>query len=117
CAGASLADNILITIHGDTPKNPLDRSGWPDGTPNNANWMYVLGNGYLKTGWHGGVKADGSTRGFDPATGAENNSQANATSNATTAAVAYALARGDVRRVGDFARGVEYSGIVQPQQM
>ncbi|MCA9676046.1 MAG: hypothetical protein KC464_13490, partial [Myxococcales bacterium] len=42
CAGASLADNILITIHGDTPKNPLDRSGWPDGTPNNANWMYVL---------------------------------------------------------------------------
>ena len=34
-----------MTIHGDTPKNPLDRGGWPDGTPDNSNWMYVLGAG------------------------------------------------------------------------
>jgi hypothetical protein len=117
CAGKSLADNIVVTIHGDTPKNPLDRSGWPDGTPNNSNWMYVLGNGMLKTGWHGGVRANGTTYGFDPATGADNNNPSTATANATTAAVAYALARGDIRRVGDFARGVEYDGIVQPVQM
>jgi hypothetical protein len=117
CSGKSLADSIVMTVHGDTPKNPLDRSGWPDGTPNNSNWIYVLGNGYLKTGWFGGVQADGSTRGFDPATGNENNAPAGATSNAAAAAVAYAIARGDSRRIQDFARGVDIAGIIQPVQL
>ena len=117
CAGKTLADNVVITIHGDTPKNPLDRNGWPDGTPDNSNWMYVMGNGLLRTGWHGGVQADGSTRGFDPSTGQENNQPASATSNATTAAVAYAIARGDSRRIQDFARGVDIKGITVPVQL
>lgn len=117
CAGKTLADNVVITIHGDTPKNPLQRGGWPDGTPNNSNWMYVLGNGYLRTGWFGGVQADGSTKGFDPATGAENGNASNTTSAAAAAAVAYAIARGDERRVGDFARGVDIKGITIPQEL
>jgi hypothetical protein len=117
CAGSTLADGIVITIHGDTPKDPRDRSGWPDGTPNNSNWIYVLGNGYLRTGWHGGVKADGSTRGFDPATGAENNTPSGQLSDAATAAIAFAIARGDDRRVSDFARGVDARGITVLQQI
>jgi hypothetical protein len=117
CAGKSLADNVVITIHGDTPKNPLDRNGWPDGTPGNSNWIYVLGNGLLRSGWHGGVRADGSVAGFDPATGNENGSPASATSNAATAAIAYAVARGDSRRIQDFARGVNIQGITVPVQL
>ena len=31
--GLSLADNLVFTVTGDTPKNPLQRMGWPDGTP------------------------------------------------------------------------------------
>ena len=36
---------MVMTIHGDTPKDPLQRGGWPDGTQRNSNWVYVLGNG------------------------------------------------------------------------
>ncbi len=117
CAGKTLADNVVITISGDTPKNPLNRNGWPDGTPNNSNWIYVLGNGYLRTGWHGGVRADGSTTGYDPATGAENGTASAQLSDAAGAAIAYAIARGDERRVADFARGVDVKGITVLQQL
>jgi hypothetical protein len=113
CSSKSIADDVVITVHGDTPKDPRDRSGWPDGTPNNANWLYVMGNGYLKTGWFGGVKANGSTSGFDPTTGAEiANQQANATSDAAGAAVAFAVAKGDMKRVQEFYTGPAIDGIV-----
>jgi len=113
CTTRTLADNVVMTVHGDTPKNPRDRGGWPDGTPNNSNWLYVMGNGYLKTGWFGGVKANGNTDGFDPTTG-ENvpNQQSNATSAAAGAAVAFAVAKGDMRRVQDFYNGPSIAGIV-----
>jgi hypothetical protein len=110
-SGKKMSDSVILTVHGDTPKDPRDRSGWPDGTPGNSNWMYVLGNGYLKTGWFGGVRANGSVDGFDPATGNNVPGQpANATSNAASAAVAYAIARGDAKRVADF-NNVNISGI------
>ena len=51
CTSATLADNLVMTIHGDTPKDPLTPSGWPDNTPGNSNWIYVYGGGYLKTRW------------------------------------------------------------------
>jgi hypothetical protein len=117
CAGKSLADSLVITVHGDTPKTPLNRSGWPDGTPRNSNWIYVLGNGYLRTGWFGGIRADGSARTFNPATGEEVDAPSSTTANAATAAVAYAIARGDERRVQDFARGLDIKGITVPQQL
>lgn len=113
CSARSLADNVVMTVHGDTPKNPRDRGGWPDGTPNNSNWLYVMGNGHLKTGWFGGVRADGSTDGFDPTTGDDvPNQQSNATSAAAGAAVAFAVAKGDMRRVQDFYTGPSIAGIV-----
>lgn len=113
CSGRTLADNIVITVHGDTPKTPLERSNWPDGTPGNSNWLYVMGNGKTKTGWFGGVKADGSVLGFDPTTGDNVPGQAaSVTSDAAGAAVAYAVAKGDRRRVEDFYSGPWIAGIV-----
>jgi hypothetical protein len=117
CMGTKLSDNVVLTIHGDTPKNPRARSGWPDGTPSDSNWMYVMGNGLLKTGWFGGVMRDGTVKGFDPATGAENTAGSRDLAAPASAAVAYAIAKGDMRRVGDFARGVNIAGIVKPVQM
>ncbi len=111
---SNLADGTIITIHGDTPKTPLNRSGWGDGTPSNCNWMYVLGAGYLKTGWFGGVQANGNVNGFDPATGNNAAVSSNSTSAAASAAVAYAVAKSDMRRVQDFYTGGDISGIVAP---
>lgn len=113
CSGKSLADSTILTVHGDTPKDPRQRGGWPDGTPQNSNWLYVMGNGHLKTGWFGGVKADGNVSGFDPTTGDEVPGQAaNATSAAAGAAVAFAVAKGDMKRVSDFYTGPSIQGIV-----
>jgi hypothetical protein len=118
CTSKSLADSIVMTVHGDTPKTPLDRNGWPDGTPNNSNWIYVYGNGYLKTGWFGGISAKSQVTGFDPATGNDVPGQASATTaQAAAAAAAYAVAKGDMRRVQDFYRGGSITGIINSSQM
>lgn len=114
CAGKTLADTTIITIHGDTPKNPRERSGWPDGTPGNSNWIYALGNGYLKTGWFGGI-TPGEEYGFDPATGADVLGQPSSdTAAAAGAAVAFAVAQGDMQRVNQFYNG-PLAGIVNEQ--
>ena len=117
CTGATLADSVVMTIHGDTPKDPRDRNGWPDGTPGNSNWTYVLGNGLLKTGWFGGIDRNGGVQGFDPATGNDVAFNGGNTAKAATAAIVYALAKGDPRRVGDFAQGLTLSGITNAVQM
>jgi hypothetical protein len=117
CAGQSLADSLVLSIHGDTPKDPLERNAWPDGTQQNANWTYVLGGGLLKTGWFGGIDRNGGVRGFDPATGNDAAYDGGAAARAATAAIAYAIARGDLRRVGDFASGVNLTGITNAVQM
>ncbi len=112
CAGSRLGENVVISVHGDTPKNPLRRAGWPDGTPGNSNWSYVLGAGHLRTGWFGGVRRDGSTVGFDPTTGNDMDIASGATANAASAAITFAVARGDMRRVSDFYRGESIRGLV-----
>jgi hypothetical protein len=117
CGGTKIGENTVISIHGDTPKDPLDRGGWPDGTPGNSNWMYVLGAGYLRTGWFGGIMRDGTVKGFNPTTGAETNDGSGTTAMPASAAVLFATARGDMRRVQDFYRGVDITGIVRPQDM
>lgn len=113
CSGRTLADNVVLTVHGDTPKDPRDRGGWPDGTPGNANWLYVMGNGYLKTGWFGGVRENGNVDGFDPSTGENVPGQsADATATSAGAAAAFAVAKGDMKRVRDFYDGPSIDGIV-----
>ena len=123
CAGATIADNLVVSIHTDTPKNPLIKANWPDDTPRNANWIFALGAGWLRTGWYGGIKADASVDIFDPSNGAtvkNINFDLKMTSPTTlpvAGAVAYAVAKGDMRRVGDFYRGPDFSGIVQQKIM
>lgn len=113
CSAKTLADNVVFTVHGDTPKDPRDRSGWPDGTPNDSNWLYTMGNGFIKTGWFGGVRANGATDVFDPTTGQTVANGSSATvAPAAGAAVAYAIAKGDMRRVQDFYTGPAIDGIV-----
>ncbi|HTJ84839.1 MAG TPA: twin-arginine translocation signal domain-containing protein, partial [Polyangiaceae bacterium] len=106
CNERPLSDSVIMTVHGDTPKDPRDKSGWPDGTPNDSNWLYVMGNGYTKSGWFGGVRANGNTDGFDSTNGNTVPNQAAANTSAQAgAAVAYAVAKGDMRRVQDFYSG------------
>ena len=109
--GAPLSDDIVITIEGDTPKNPNDRTNWLDDTPANSNWMYVYGGGLLKTGWFGSVSRSNAVKGFDPASGAATSYDGDVGAQAAVAAVAYAISKGDKRRVQDFAR-LDISGIV-----
>jgi hypothetical protein len=113
--GKTLADVTTIVVWGDTPKTPLDRNGWGDGTPENSNWVYAYGAGYLKTGWFGGIDRQGAVTGFDPATGALVPYNGNETMRAAAAAIAFAVARGDMRRVQDFVNGVDINGIVNLQ--
>ncbi len=117
CGGTTLADNLVMTIHGDTPKDPRNRAGWPDGTPQNSNWMYVYGNGLLKTGWHGGVGADGTVKGWSPTTGEDTATDSADLAAPASAAVGYAISRGDIRRTADFARGVDIGGVIKPLTM
>jgi hypothetical protein len=109
----TLAEGLVFTVHGDTPKDPTVRDAWPDSTPGNSNWIYVYGNGYLKTGWHGGIDAAGAVSGFDPETGnVVPNQPSTTTTNAAAAAAAFAVSKGDMRRVQDFYQGGALSGIV-----
>jgi hypothetical protein len=112
CAGTRIGENVVISIHGDTPKNPLQRQGWPDATPGNSNWTYVLGAGHLRTGWFGGIRRDGTVVGFDPTSGEERSVASATTANAAAAAITYAVARGDMRRVSDFYRGQSIRGLI-----
>jgi len=112
CAGSRIGENTVLSIHGDTPKNPLDRGGWPDGTPGDSNWTYVLGAGQLKTGWFGGIRRGGNVVGYDPTTGNDADVNSATTANAAAAAITYAVARGDMRRVSDFYRGTSIRGLV-----
>ncbi len=112
--GATLADQTTIVIHGDTPKNPTARDGWPDGTPGGANWTYVYSAGYLKTGWFGSIDRNGNALGFDPRTGADAELDRDATGNAAGAAIAYSVSRGDMRRVIDVVGNINIEGIINP---
>jgi hypothetical protein len=118
CAGKRIGDNLVLSIHGDTPKTPLNRSGWPDGTPGNSNWVYVLGNGALKTGWFGGIDRNGNVATWNPDTGAAvPGGSSNNVGAAAAATIAYAVAKGDLRRVNTFFSGSTLAGVTHPVQM
>jgi len=69
--GHMVGERLVCTIHGDTLKNPHQRSGWPDGTPGGSNVLFVQGAGYLPGGWFGDITAMNRVN-FDPMTGAAN---------------------------------------------
>jgi hypothetical protein len=107
--GKVLADDTVMTIAGDTTKNPLQRGGWPDGTPNNTNVVWVYGAGHLKTGWFGGTLRNNTVQGFD-ANGANATYNGGTTARFATASIAYAIAKRDERAISAFANGTIISG-------
>jgi hypothetical protein len=118
CAGAKIGDNTVMAWVGDTHKDPFTPSGWPDGTANNSNAMWVFGAGQLKAGWFGQAKADGSIETWDPTTGAEiQGGSSAAMAGPAGGAVLFAVAKGDMRRVQDFYRGPTLDGVVHVKQM
>lgn len=102
--GKVLADDTVMTICGDTTKNPLQRGGWPDGTPNNSNVVWVYSAGHLKSGWFGGTKRDNTVTGFDASGNAAAYNGGN-TAKFAMASIAYAIAKRDERAISAFANG------------
>jgi len=112
--GRPYADDFVFTVHGDTPKNPTNRGGWPDGTQRNSNWLYVFGNGRLKTGWFGEYKANGTVNSFNPVTGdIDANRSSASTAGAASAAALFAIA-GDTRRVQEYFSAEAIDGLIIP---
>lgn len=107
-----LADDITITISGDTPKDTVSHAGgnWGDGTPQGSNFIWVYSSGHLKSGWFGGVKRNGQVDGYDAAGNTATYNAAN-TAKMALASVAYSIAKRDDRLSGQFANGIAVSGI------
>jgi hypothetical protein len=112
----ALADDFVLSVHGDTPKNPLNPGGWPDGTPGGSNWMYVWGGGHLFSGWFGGIDRNGNVRGFD-ANGADAAYNAANTTRFATASLAYAIAKRDDRLISQFANGIQIADRFGPPKL
>jgi hypothetical protein len=108
--GQVLADDTVITICGDTTKSPLNRGGWPDGTPNNSNVLWVYGAGHLKSGWFGGTVRGGQAQGFD-ANGNTAAYNGGTTARYALASVAFAVAKRDERAISTFANGLTIGGV------
>lgn len=109
----ALIDDFVMSIWGDTPKNSLNPGGWPDGTQQGSNWMYVWGGGHLFSGWYGGIDRNGNVRGFD-ANG--NDAPYNGANCArfATASLAYAVAKRDDRLISQFANGIKIGDVFGP---
>ena len=117
CAGKTLADSMVLTISGDTPKDGNTPSGWPDGTAGNHNVLYALGNGWLKTGFFGDLDGQGNLTTWDPDSGQLTTTMSSQQlGTPAAAAVAYAVAKGDQRRIQDFGVTVP-AGVTVAKQM
>jgi hypothetical protein len=115
CTTATLDKTVITTIHGDHPHDPLTRGGWPDATPGNSNWMFVMGNGYLPSGWHGHAKTDKTAMGIDPTTGLSMPYDGTKAAHAASAAILYAIAKGDMKKVKEFYKDPkEITALVKP---
>jgi hypothetical protein len=106
----SLADNVVLVVTGDTPKNSFIQQGWPDSTPQNSNWIFARTNGFLRPGWFGEIK-ETTAQGFDGHTGGL---AATSNKDAALAGILYAIARGDAAAVSAVGVTVDYAGLVDP---
>jgi len=104
--GEKIADNTVFVTWGDTPHTPSIASGWPDATPSDCNWSYVMDpRENISQGWFGRVTGDSQNNntpvyGFNPVTGEDVlNQPATVTASAAGAAAAYAVANGNLNVV------------------
>lgn len=97
-APLSLADNVVLIVSGDTPKDSFNSNGWPDGTTANYNLLYVRSNGWLTPGWFGQVSPLGKAD-FSPTTGQQVSPSTPASSasarNGALGGVLHAISRGN----------------------
>jgi hypothetical protein len=111
-APISLADNVLLVVTGDTPKNSFESAGWPDGTPGNSNFVYVRSNGFLAPGWFGNVSDNQTKTNFDPKTGALSGSATDqADQQAAVLGLLFAITRGNASLVSSVSTA-EFGGTV-----
>ncbi|HUJ63812.1 MAG TPA: hypothetical protein VLX92_35170 [Kofleriaceae bacterium] len=109
----ALADDTVLTIHGDTHKDPFTRGGWPDNTPGGSNVVYVYSAGYLYSGWFGSVDRNQKLTGFD-SNGKPATFNGTSETNYALASIAYAIAKSDDRATSTFTSGQSVSGIFGP---
>ena len=142
CVEAELKISVIAFV-GDVPRTGLSTPNWNDPTVGGQNRCWVMSNGILKTGFFGGDRArmpgdkatsNGQTAAgpgegcvWDPITGdaipitAVGQAQGVAGDfrvkygEMSMAAVLYAVARGDERRVQDFYSGVMPTATFVPQ--
>ena len=115
CSSKTLADTLVLSVSGDTFKAPFQRNGWGDGTPNGSNLLYVMGAGQLKTGWFGDMDPTAGAAGWDQGTGVTGGVYTGRGAElgaSASAALLFAIAKGDMRRVRDFYNGKPIDGIV-----
>lgn len=112
--GETIAERTVFFSWGDTPHTPTRGSNWPDATPEDCNWIYVMDpKGSLKEGWFGSPNMDESVEGWDPSTGElVPGKPATETSTAAGAAVAYAIAKGNMNVVSQYYQGDPIDGVV-----
>jgi hypothetical protein len=108
--GKPLADDIVITMSGDTPKTCMSRPSWGDNTPGNTNNLYVYSSGHLFPGWFGSINRQGQVQGFGT-DGRPAPYNGGNTARLATAAIAYAAAKRDERAITSFANGITVSGV------
>jgi hypothetical protein len=130
CSSQTLDKSVVFHAYGDNTHDPFTGGGngvggaWPDvpllgGSQDNPNWMYVMGNGAIKTGWFGGMHLSGHASYFNPAngqsvllTGGDNTAAVQASTFGAGAAVTYAVAQKQKNVVAPFYGGAGYAGIV-----
>jgi hypothetical protein len=112
--GKKLSDSVVITVHGDTPKDGFVASGWPDGTKGGHNVIYCMSQGRIKPGWFGDVQPTGKTN-FDPSTGKLNGTIPDKMClDAALSAILFAVSDANDRAVRDFTTAANYTGMVNP---
>jgi hypothetical protein len=100
----SFADNTVLYVTGDTPKNYLTSAGWPDNTVQNTNLVFLRTNGFIKPGWFGRLDNAGTFTPFDVTTGALiPNTPDPGDTPATWASTLYAVTRGNSTEVSAFS--------------
>src|SRR5262249_27246589 len=104
----------VITVAGDTMKDPFNRPGWGDGTPNNTNVIYVLSPGDLHTGWYGDYAAQENGLGFG-GTGHLGPYNTGNTAKLAPGSVAHTIAKRDSRAISAFANGINLNNLTLPK--
>lgn len=108
-----IGERLIMTISGDTTKDPFQRSGWPDGTPGGMNLLFVQGNGLIPAGWFGDVNPGGRVN-WDPETGKNDGNVPTATcTSAACGAVLFAVSGGSKDAVRQFYNG-PLDGVINP---